>query len=466
MKLENEDRTRLEKMLEEAFPSYTALERMVQHQLGKNLESIAGTGPLQDVIYRLVHKWAVPKGQEQQLVQGAFRESSGNPTVYQFMLFCLITQMDLDHENIVEAFQKSLPTKRKIEKLPTSLHEMIFILDDSLEPAYIHGKVPLFLFASFIAKLSGGEVNSHSIKEWLETVAKSCHYIITAEDINSYFQSQYTPAPYKDVPTYFLIEVKNDTLSPKGMSECTIRMFYWISGEKCEQINLEGQDKDGYLILHFDEIRNKILPELKSIVKRRKISIKNIMIDVFLPYHLLAEAVDQWKGKLDDEELHLGRYFFVCVRSLDRAENELLRNMCKIKWDKRHEQNGIVFDDISSNVPIQSLHDFLFNSAEEVSIGLPRLPQDQQDRITLFRKMIYGGIPIALWPRSLAQGGYPPDIESKINHLIRNSRVAELRGKVQQIRCEPESLSNECHCGRYLALLWDDADHFLPIDPF
>ncbi len=78
MAANNEFFVQVEAALLNAFPTYSSLEQMVAHQLGENLEAIAGRGDLRSVFFALVHHWAAPQGKLAQLVQAAQRENPGN----------------------------------------------------------------------------------------------------------------------------------------------------------------------------------------------------------------------------------------------------------------------------------------------------------------------------------------------------------------------------------------------------
>jgi hypothetical protein len=60
-----------------AFPRYADLEQMVRHHLDENLESVAGPGPLDSVVFQLI-KWAESRGQLDDLIQGAKVANPGN----------------------------------------------------------------------------------------------------------------------------------------------------------------------------------------------------------------------------------------------------------------------------------------------------------------------------------------------------------------------------------------------------
>lgn len=62
MKLTPRQEERLEEALLSAFPSYNELERMLQHQMGINLnEIVTATDSLKITVHKLV-RWAISQG--------------------------------------------------------------------------------------------------------------------------------------------------------------------------------------------------------------------------------------------------------------------------------------------------------------------------------------------------------------------------------------------------------------------
>lgn len=62
----------------DAFPTQGALARMVRFGLNENLDVIAGTGTLADVVYGLL-TWAEARGRTADLLAVAARENPQNP---------------------------------------------------------------------------------------------------------------------------------------------------------------------------------------------------------------------------------------------------------------------------------------------------------------------------------------------------------------------------------------------------
>ncbi|NJM17549.1 MAG: hypothetical protein HC907_01845 [Richelia sp. SM1_7_0] len=79
MQLSPDKQEELYKALVDAYLTHKALQRMVKFKLGENLESIAGRGKLEDVIFELT-EWADSKGKEslEKLLKGAYEDNPDN----------------------------------------------------------------------------------------------------------------------------------------------------------------------------------------------------------------------------------------------------------------------------------------------------------------------------------------------------------------------------------------------------
>src|SRR5262245_15503397 len=69
--------------LTSAFPSWSALEMMVEFERDKNLEKLVGRSGLDAVAFELV-RWARREGRLDDLLAGAIRQNPGNPDLKRF----------------------------------------------------------------------------------------------------------------------------------------------------------------------------------------------------------------------------------------------------------------------------------------------------------------------------------------------------------------------------------------------
>lgn len=77
MNLSGQQRKKLQNALINAFPTHISLERMLLHELDKNLREIAREGSLQDIVFQLIQA-ANSQGWVEHLVRAAHDENPGN----------------------------------------------------------------------------------------------------------------------------------------------------------------------------------------------------------------------------------------------------------------------------------------------------------------------------------------------------------------------------------------------------
>lgn len=124
MSLTGNQRKQLQEALISAFPSNNELEQMVLFYLEQNLEKIAGIGKLEDVVFELI-KWTEKKGRTKELIEGAFKENSGNPDLKSFVEQIFPKPQDTDEsgslsETLFPALDISGETNTDAEATPPS----------------------------------------------------------------------------------------------------------------------------------------------------------------------------------------------------------------------------------------------------------------------------------------------------------------------------------------------------------
>lgn len=84
MKLNGRQKKAFHQALQSAFPRRGALEQFVSYDLDENLEAVAGSGPLDDVIYNLI-KWAESEGRTEDLLEAAQEAKPDNEKLAEFI---------------------------------------------------------------------------------------------------------------------------------------------------------------------------------------------------------------------------------------------------------------------------------------------------------------------------------------------------------------------------------------------
>lgn len=75
-----------------AYPTKEDLAMMVQFELSENLDAIAGGGNLKQLVFNLVTKWAIPRGQIYRLIMAGYETNSDNPELKEFYQSVVLQQ--------------------------------------------------------------------------------------------------------------------------------------------------------------------------------------------------------------------------------------------------------------------------------------------------------------------------------------------------------------------------------------
>jgi endonuclease G, mitochondrial len=84
MKLSGDEIKKLVKAIISAYPTKNHLEMMVQFELEENLDAIAGGENVTDIVFKLLTRWAIPRGKIYQLILAAYEMNPDNPDLKEF----------------------------------------------------------------------------------------------------------------------------------------------------------------------------------------------------------------------------------------------------------------------------------------------------------------------------------------------------------------------------------------------
>lgn len=121
---------KLQEALIAGFPSVSVLRRMVRFELDANIDQIASSRNLDDIVYELI-QWAEANGRVEELVHGAYRDNSGNEKIIniasEFGLSSLNSQADAKAPRDYSVQDTSVPLDTNSNSL--SLAEESIYLD-------------------------------------------------------------------------------------------------------------------------------------------------------------------------------------------------------------------------------------------------------------------------------------------------------------------------------------------------
>ncbi len=116
MKLSGAEQKKLSEALLDAYRSHNALRRMVRFQLDENLNAIAGSGILNDVVFELIN-WAEAQGKLERLIIGAYDENSGNQELKEFYETVFKRRFIVDPQITVREIGPDIDWRGSIEEI-------------------------------------------------------------------------------------------------------------------------------------------------------------------------------------------------------------------------------------------------------------------------------------------------------------------------------------------------------------
>ena len=130
MRLSGSQRKEIHEALLDAFPTESSLEQMLLYELDKNLKRIAGSGNLQEIIFKIIQT-AEAEGWIQQLIRAAYTANPGNSKLRAIAQALKINPLPVEptiFENpIASNFIHSLDSEKVISSAKTDLSCQVYI---------------------------------------------------------------------------------------------------------------------------------------------------------------------------------------------------------------------------------------------------------------------------------------------------------------------------------------------------
>jgi endonuclease G, mitochondrial len=84
MQLSGSELKKLVNAIISAYPTKNDLAMMVKFELDENLDAIAGGENITDIVFKLLTRWAIPRGKTYRLILAAYETNPGNPELQDF----------------------------------------------------------------------------------------------------------------------------------------------------------------------------------------------------------------------------------------------------------------------------------------------------------------------------------------------------------------------------------------------
>ncbi|MEL6462037.1 MAG: hypothetical protein AAFQ91_28015 [Cyanobacteria bacterium J06621_15] len=190
----------------------------------------------------------------------------------------------------------------------------------------------------------------------------------------------------------------------------------------------------------------------------------SLVVEFFLPSHLMLTDVDRWQMLVAGFETTLGTKYPVRMRSLERLDLDYL-DFNYSQWCDRWDQVTAVLDESSVFIDFEHLSamdNFSWKSLKfklSDKIGLKvSCPPPKSKLEELFRAILMAATPIAIWTRrDLADWGCLTAIDDFLSCKLLSNLCESVRMLREEADADPEE-----HFGSHLAILWEDPHRLTP----
>jgi hypothetical protein len=171
MDLTPKDYRTLAGALSDAFPNEDSLNKMVYYTTGLYLSRVVKISTMENMIFSLIHDWAIPNGKVGNLIMGALQEYPGNPKLQQFCLYYWLVQADFTHEEINVIYQNvmagGMSTTAAAHEIGTL--ELLAQLN-KISKHKSTRPLPIITFAKSAINHPKGENVKEPLQEWINLV--------------------------------------------------------------------------------------------------------------------------------------------------------------------------------------------------------------------------------------------------------------------------------------------------------
>lgn len=369
----------------------------------------------------------------------------------------LLAQIDVEEEDLKGMYRRSLPDGKQ----PSSEAVLLWnILHDLAQFApQSDGRLPIVEFVERMVLRTQKAALFQKIRQWSDArIADFDLDPIKFNDLRTRLKNETKQA---QEPCYLLVQLHPNPANrnhPK-LKSYRVAVAFWKSA--AEKTNL----LTGTEYIPLDDVPRLVDEQIGILSEREDPALlTNLHIEFFLPVEILSAAVDQWD--MSDEflqQVKLGYFYPVHVRSLERAQTPKLQGFWRARW-KYYKSllqagmlpNGAVELWEETCQPKELLNRLTGGEIKlPIGCGFTFLPAVEGANSPLL-VAIRGGIPIAVWPRQC--GDCADALQEVKEHLKALMAAAELQKLPTLIREMRRKADSAAHLGSNLTLLWDDPE--------
>ncbi len=484
--LDGEKRKRLRDAIVESYPDREDLRMMIDLELEKNLNAIAGGNNNEQIVFNLIQKannegWiteligvlADERPQNQEIK--AIKQELGIISRKEWKQLDSILSQIIDLNIITDVCRTTLVSIKHNQDVFGNYPESINIKEvDQLREIFLEkcpknnlGKPTILEFVERLIEETN-EIPKEISKKlncWLKQIAKSLNIELPT------YQKKTSEAQSSETNQVYLLV----TITSKGDNQVYLEAELEGNCLKNGPLKLELNQEKPKVECSFDEIIDRI-DKFIHVSKKdylNKYIPYLLTIELFLPLQYLGRSIDLKKISIGfDMTKPIGSEYNFVVRSLDRLlenDREYL-NRLSLRW--KHLEKFLKTepkeDEIKNNFEHLDRVDNcnwekLVNNLEfQQRVGLKLtccLPESDEKKKELFIAILKGGVPLVLWTRSNKIAKV--EVERQFDRLLTFTSLQDLNTLfklVRQLRAKAHAEGEKAkdYLGYHLGFLCDD----------
>ena len=475
-----------------AYPTKTKLKIMIIYGFGidEQLTAITGGDNLEEIVFKLICEWAIPKDRIEELIEKAYQQNKDNPQFKDFYqklkppsifdpiptdnsqsianiewneLYSILRQIN-NNKLIAQICRQTLKNSQN-DLLGNCLELSNNINLKSLQEILLekfpkrNDNVPTIL--EFAERLSN-EVDkkiSDRLNQWIKTIATKLGIALPTYSKFSLNKD--------DIYKYFLLI----TAIPKGKNQFELEsdLLLYNSPEDSYQLEPKFQNCEERSLIKcgLTEIKDQI-SDLIEICKQYLQVPYILNVELFLTYRYLGYAFDLEEIVIDrnrNTANYLGHQYPLLVSSYDRFYNRSYYNEFLLRWrtnvQEKLKPNFVKLieslQELESEAYSNQSLDELANQwiADEI-IGLKIIgcwSNKEEVQEDLFYSIVRSGIPLALWIRC----NDLQNCKQHLNNLLTSQPLQNWHDLFEQVqKCRRKACKKPKELGYNLGILSDD----------
>ncbi|MEC4881355.1 MAG: effector-associated domain EAD1-containing protein [Scytonema sp. PMC 1070.18] len=489
IKLSGSEQGELLNAILDAYPDIGDLKILVKITLEQNLSAIAGGNNYKQIVFHLI-QWTESQGFTRELIQALYQDRYENQEFQNLINKLLYRYSYLGvspHSGIISVKQwnelyeilsqidiglVSQICRKTLSNIQDDISGNYLNLSDRIDlielrkillqqrPQRKDGVPTIIEFVERLTKKIQ-EPLKNQLTTWLQTISQILNVPLPTF---SESQTSYTKQ------SYLLIilephsrESNKVTLNAELFPEYKPNLNY----QKSVKLDLDSEKTN--VECYYTEIAHTIYEFINKSEEQYLQEPYELTIEIFLPYKYIGEGIDIERIPIDNEKkqyMPIGHQYQLLVRSYERYRQKKYINNLRKRWIDLEES----VNNQELNNKIADLHKIDSNIWErlvlqwetERKLGIRIVgcgSEYSEEREQLFRYLVRGGIPIAVWTRCKILAN--TDLDTELKQILTIQSLQDRKNLLKLIwdyRQDAHSYGEQAqnYLGYYLGVLCDD----------